>query len=113
MARSTTAGRPLLRLHVASVVAAQLFDYGTFSMMVGRHGIGAELNPIVAQGFEAFGLPFLAVSKLVLMALVGSIVVVIASRSADRPALPALATAVSVVAVVAGLVGGISNTAAG
>lgn len=102
----------ILRFHIATLVAAQLFDYGTFTLMVDRHGIAAELNPLVAQGFEAFGLPFLALAKFALVALVGSIVVVIGRRAAGPRSLPVLATIVSVLAVVAGLVGGISNTAA-
>ena len=48
---------PILRFRLAALLAAQLFDFGTFTLMVGRHGIVAELNPLVAQGFVAFGLP--------------------------------------------------------
>lgn len=113
MAQGSSAVGSILRFHVAALAAAQLFDYGTFTMMVDRHGIVAELNPLVAAGFVAFGLPFLALAKFALVALVGSIVVVIGRRTSRPRSLPVLATAVSVLAVVAGLVGGISNTTAG
>ncbi len=103
----------ILRFRLAALFAAQFFDLGTFTLMVDRHGIAAELNPLVAQGFVAFGLPFLALAKFALVALVGSIVVVIGRRASGPGSLPVLATAVSILAVVAGLVGGISNTAAG
>ncbi len=109
---SSTGLRSILRLHLASLFAAQLFDYGTFTLMVDRHGIAAELNPLVAQGFVVFGLPFLALAKGALVMLVASIVVVIARRANAQRSLPVLATAVTIIAVLAGLVGGISNTAA-
>jgi hypothetical protein len=109
---SSTGVGSVLRLHLASLFAAQLFDYGTFTLMVDRHGIAAELNPLVAQGFVVFGLPFLALAKGALVMLVASIVVVIARRANTQRSLPVLATAVTIIAVLAGLVGGISNTAA-
>jgi hypothetical protein len=98
-----------LRFRLASVVAAQMFDLGTFSLMVHRHGIDAELNPIVAQGFEGFGMPLVAVAKGVLVVLVGSIVVLLARDRPLRPAAPKLAAMITVLAVFGGLLGGISN----
>ena len=97
---------------VAAVIAAQLFDFATFTIMVGRHGIGTELNPLVAHGFAGFGMPMVAVMKIALVLLLGSIIVVL-----DRPGqvdrrLPSLAPVIAVIAVVAGLVGGLSNTIA-
>lgn len=113
MTRMPGSASPTVRIHLATLFVAQLFDYGTFTMMVGRHGIVAEMNPVVAQGFLVFGLPFLAFAKAALVLLVGSIVVVIGRRTSDRGSLPILATAVTVLAVIAGLAGGISNTTAG
>ena len=97
---------------VAAVLAAQLFDFATFTIMVGRHGIGTELNPLVAHGFAGFGMPMVAVMKIVLVLLLGSIIVVL-----DRPGqvdrrLPWIPPVIAVIAVVAGLVGGLSNTIA-
>jgi hypothetical protein len=100
---------PVLRARIAALVAAQLFDYGTFTLMVERHGIQAELNPIVANGFAAFGLPIIALAKLALVLLIGSIIVVLAQdRRASRGTMR-IATFVTMIAVVAGLIGGISN----
>jgi hypothetical protein len=99
----------VLRLRLAALFAAQLFDYGTFTLMVERHGIRAELNPIVAHGFATFGLPIVALAKLALIVLIGSIIVVLAhDRTASRRT-TRVATFVAMLAVVSGLVGGISN----
>lgn len=100
---------PVLRLRLAALFAAQLFDYGTFTLMVERHGIGTELNPIVAHGFAAFGLPIVALAKLALVILVGSITVVLGRDPYSRVATTRLATFVTIVAVTGGLIGGISN----
>jgi hypothetical protein len=102
---------PILRLRLAALLAAQLFDFGTFTLMVERHGINAELNPIVANGFAAFGLPMIAVAKLALVVLIGSMIVVFAQDRHASVATRRIATFVTVVAVVSGLLGGISNVA--
>jgi hypothetical protein len=106
-ARPTAA--PIVRFRLAALFAAQFFDLGTFTRMVDRHGIHAEMNPIVAQGFDNFGLPLVVFAKLMLVVLVGSIVVVLASESPRRRANPGLATVVTLMAVGAGLLGGLSN----
>ena len=100
---------PVLRLRIAALVAAQMFDYGTFTLMVERHGIRAELNPIVAHGFAAFGLPIVALAKLALVVLIGSIIVILAHDQRASRGTMRIATGVTVIAVAAGLVGGISN----
>jgi hypothetical protein len=99
----------VLRLRVAALFAAQLFDFGTFTVMVGRHGIEAEANPLIAQGFIAYGLPLLALTKAALILLVGSILVLL-----DRPRELArmtrlVATTVALLAVAGGMAGGLSN----
>ena len=69
--------------------------------MVERHGIRAELNPIVAHGFAAFGLPIVALAKLALVVLIGSIIVVLAQdRTASRRT-TRVATFVTMLAVAA------------
>jgi hypothetical protein len=103
----------ILRFRIAALLAAQLFDFGTFTLMIGRHGIVAEVNPIVAQGFDAFGMPILALSKLALIVLLGSIVVVLARDMPSRRPIPGLAASITLLAVIGGLVGGISNVLAG
>ena len=104
---------PILRFRLASLLAAQLFDFGTFTLMVDRHGIVAEMNPIVAQGFTSFGMPVLALSKIALVILLGSIVVVLARDRASRGPVRGLAASITILAVLGGLAGGISNVLAG
>ncbi len=98
-----------MRFRLAALFAAQFFDLGTFTGMIDRHGIGAEYNPIVAQGFDAFGLPLVVVVKLALVVLVGSTVVLLASEGPRHKANPGLATIVTLAAVAAGFIGGVSN----
>jgi hypothetical protein len=100
---------PVLRFRLAALLAAQLFDFGTFTVMVSRHGIVSETNPIVAQGFIAFGLPLVAVAKGALVLLVGSILVILGRAWAAAPTTRRVATSVALVAVASGLLGGISN----
>ena len=99
----------VLRFRLAAILAAQLFDFGTFTLMVARHGIESETNPIVAQGFLAFGLPLVAVAKGALVLLVGSILVILGRTWAAAPMTRRVATSVALVAVASGLLGGISN----
>ncbi len=104
---------PVLRFRLAALLAAQLFDFGTFTLMIGRHGIVAEVNPIVAHGFMAFGLPILVLAKVALVVLLGSIVIVLTRERTAERSIPGLAAAVTILAVIGGLVGGISNVLAG
>jgi len=112
--RANHAIRPVrhgvVRFRLAALFAAQFFDLGTFSLMVDRHGVAAELNPIVAQGFADWGMVLVVVAKLALVVLVGSIVVLLATRPTRRASI-GLAAVVSVAAVVAGFAGGVSNLA--
>jgi len=101
----------IVRLRLATILAAQLFDFATFTMMIGRHGIAGEANPIVAQGFVAFGLPIVAIGKIALIVLCGSLQVVLLRGVGTGRASWRLATLVALLAVAAGLAGGISNLA--
>ena len=103
----------ILRFRLAALLAAQLFDFGTFTLMVGRHGIAAEMNPLVAQGFDYYGLPILVVVKFALVVLLGSIVVLLARDGPSRQSVRGLAASITILAVIGGLVGGISNVLAG
>jgi len=100
---------PIVRFRLAALFAAQLFDFGTFTGMIDRHGIRAELNPIVVQGFEAFGMPVVVLVKMALVVLVGSVVFLLATEGQGRKPQPGLATVVTLVAVSAGFLGGVSN----
>jgi hypothetical protein len=100
----------VLRFRLAAVFAAQFFDLGTFTLMVDRHGVAAEANPIIAQGFADWGMVLVVVAKLALVVLVGSIVVLLAGHPTRRSSL-GIAAVITVAAVVAGFTGGVSNLA--
>ena len=102
----------ILRFRLATLLAAQLFDFGTFTLMIGRHGIAAEINPIVAQGFDLFGMPVLIVAKVALVVMLASIVVLLTRDGPSRRAVPGLAAFVTIAAVLGGMIGGISNVLA-
>ena len=111
MGQRSTNPAPVLRLRLATVFAAQFFDFGTFTLMVGRNGIVTELNPVVSQGFMIFGMPFLALAKIMLVVLICSIVVLLGrGGESSRPA-RGLAAFVTILAVLAGMIGGVSNVA--
>ena len=76
-----------MRFRLTALFAAQFFDLGTFSLMVDRHGVVAEANPIVAQGFADWGMPLVVVAKIALVLLVGSIVVLLTEHQKRRTTL--------------------------
>ncbi len=102
--------RAVVRFRLAALFAAQFFDLGTFTLMVDRHGVAAEANPIIAQGFSDWGMVLVVVAKIALFVLVGSIVVLLAEHPTRRSSL-GIAAVVTVAAVVAGFTGGVSNLA--
>jgi hypothetical protein len=95
-------------LAVLVVTAAQLLDLGTFVRMVMLNGPLAEANPLVRQVLSTFGVPYVAVLKIVALSLVVAIIAVLASR-ADRPRNTRLAGAVAATSIVAGIIGGWTN----
>ena len=101
--------RAILRFRLAAIFAAQLFDFATFMIMVKLHGITAELNPLVADGFELGGFRGLFVFKLALIVLVSSTIVILGRNAAPRTMAARLAAVVTVIAVGAGVLGGFSN----
>lgn len=92
-------------LTVAALAAAQAFDFVSFLVMTRRHGLAAELNPLVVMIAEAFDLRALAILKLAVIAYVAITVAILAKRR------PRLAGSVLAVGVVAGIAGGLSNLA--
>ncbi len=92
-------------LPVAALALAQLFDFVSFLVMVGRHGFGAELNPLVVAVGTAFDLRGLAILKLAMLAYVALTVAVLASRR------PRVARFVLTAGIAAGAIGGLSNVA--
>ena len=93
-------------LAVAALALAHLFDYASFLVMVGRHGIGAEANPIVVMLTEEGGLPWLTLAKVATVTFAALLMIVMASRNRR------MAMALLLFGVIAGVVGGLSNVAA-
>ena len=48
---------------IGLLIIAHIADYTSFVVMVARHGLGAELNPIVATIASDWGLALLTVAK--------------------------------------------------
>jgi hypothetical protein len=90
---------------IALLVAAHLFDYVSFLVMTARHGLGAELNPIVIRLAEEFGLAGLTLAKLASVVFLAFVAVLVA-RSRPKAAVTLVFIGIS-----AGLVGGVSNIA--
>src|SRR6478672_10958861 len=84
---------------VVTLTVAQLLDLGTFVRMIDRHGIAVEANPLVSHLVSEFGMPFVAVAKIVVLSLVVAITVVLAEATPDRVGHPHLARLVVAVAV--------------
>ena len=90
---------------LAVLALAHIFDYGTFLVMVDRHGLAAEANPIVVQLAEQAGLPGLTIAKIATVAFAAILMTLIAPRRRR------LAMGLLMFGVAAGLLGGLSNIA--
>ena len=87
---------------LALLAVAQAADYVTFLLMVGEHGLVAELNPIVAA-LAAEGLGLLTIAKASLVVFVGS------SFLVTRPVRPRVARGTLAVGIIVGAIGAGSN----
>ena len=92
---------PLIALGMLAV--AQLFDYVSFMVMIDRHGLAAELNPIVVALANNVGLIGLTVVKAGAVIFLAFAVLLLMPRRRH------VAIAVLTVGVVLGVVGGVSN----
>jgi hypothetical protein len=101
---------PVLLPSLLTMVAAQLFDLGTFVQMLRRVGPAAETNPFVAGALSSDGLPTIILAKLVLVLFLASLAVVL--TRARQPRAGRIAAFVIGASIVAGLVGGGSNALA-
>ena len=90
---------------IGILAAAHFFDWATFLILMSRHGLAAEANPIVVRIAQTSGVPGLTLAKILTVAFAASLMVLIAPRR------PKLALALVAFGVAAGLVGGISNIA--
>ena len=88
----------------ALVAAAMLADLATFALVVPIVGIGAEQNPVMAQGYSLGGIAIVAALKLAALAAI----VLLVAR-VRRPRLRVLAASI---AIVVGVTGAASNVTA-
>jgi hypothetical protein len=85
------------------LVVAQFADYATFVAMVGRHGLEAELNPLVVLVFERMGLLGVTIAKAAVVAFAAAVVTIIVHRRRT------LGSLVAGFGVGSGLLGAFSN----
>ena len=90
---------------IALLIIAHIADYATFLVMVARHGLGAELNPLVTTLFEDWGLELLTLAKFATVLLVAAVFLVIGRER------PRLAGTVLAFGVLVGFLGAFSNIA--
>jgi hypothetical protein len=98
----------LMLVPLVTMAVAQFFDFGTFVVMVQRHGSGAEANPFVTGLLDELGLPATALAKIALVTLVVAVATLLAHRSSSDLH-RRIAGLVVGAAIVAGLIGGGSN----
>lgn len=84
---------------------AHAFDYLTFLAMTAKHGLAAELNPVVVTLAEQFGLPGLTIAKLASVGFLAAVVLLAA------PQRRRVAGALLVIGISVGVLGGVSNIA--
>ena len=87
------------------LVAAHTFDYLSFLVMTAKHGLVAELNPLVVRIAEDLGLPGLTLAKLASVLFLAGVVVIVS------PQRRRVAGALAFIGISAGVLGGLSNIA--
>jgi len=88
---------------VLILVAAHFFDWISFVVMITRHGLGAEGNPLVVHVATQWGLPGLTITKIAAVALSAAVFAVLLPRNRK------LAMLVLAFGVLAGAFGTFSN----
>jgi hypothetical protein len=97
-------------LRLSTLFLAQAIDLATFSVMVARHGVAAEANPLVNDLFYTYGMPAVVMAKLALVLLVGALCIAASSRG-GRGVWAIIGGLPLALAIAAGIIGGITNTA--
>ncbi len=87
------------------LIIAHIADYTTFVIMVLRHGLNSELNPVVATIVSDWGLALLTVAKFATVLLVAAVFLIV-GRSRPR-----LAGSVLAFGIFIGALGTFSNLA--
>ena len=90
---------------IALLIIAHIADYATFLLMVAKHGLEAELNPLVATLLEDWGLELLTLAKFATVLLVATVFLVVGRER------PRLAGTVLAFGVLVGFLGAFSNIA--
>ncbi len=90
---------------IAMLALAHFFDYATFLVLMSRHGLAAEANPIVVRIAQTSGIPGLTLAKVLTVAFAATLMVLIA------PKRKWLAYGLLGFGVTMGLIGGMSNLA--
>ena len=97
-------------LRFVTLFAAQMFDFATFSVMVGSRGVAAEANPLVQEMFLSLGTPAVILAKVLLITLIMALVVAAAVRG-GQGRWAAVGGMPLAIGIAAGLIGGITNAA--
>ena len=88
---------------ITLLIVAHAMDYATFVVMVLRHGIGQELNPLVVTLAQDYGIELLTFTKVAAVLLVAATFMVLARSR------PLLARSVLAVGILVGSFGAFSN----
>lgn len=88
---------------IGLLALAHVFDWVTFMVMVNRHTLAAEANPLVKHLAEQLGMPGLTFAKIVAVWLGAAVFAILIPKNRK------LAMLVLVFGVGAGIVGGVSN----
>jgi hypothetical protein len=88
---------------IVLLIVAHAMDYVTFLVMVLRHGIGRELNPLVVTLAQDYGIELLTFAKVAAVLLVAATFMVL-TRSR-----PFIARSVLAVGILVGGFGAFSN----
>jgi hypothetical protein len=90
---------------IAALAFAHFFDWATFLVLISRHGLSAEANPIVVKIAQTAGIPGLTLAKILTVAFAAALMLLIARRRRR------LAYGLLAFGIFAGLLGGFSNIA--
>jgi len=98
-------------LRLATLALAQALDLATFAVMVERHGVGAEANPVVTDLFLTHGMTAVIFIKLALIVCIGALSVAALSKERNGGVWRMVGGLPLAFAIAAGLFGAITNTA--
>ena len=94
-----------LPVALGALLLAHVFDWASFLVMIGRHGLSSEANPIVVSLVQEAGVLGVTLAKLATVAFAALLAVLIAPRRRR------MAMVLVSFGVVAGFLGGLSNIA--